>query len=211
MGRENDREPADPRSAFSARSVTDLDTRASYPVTRCPRRRFADGHRGYCPAAVDENDPEGLARAYVALGLRLGRVVPGLVDAHLGDPAIARRVADEPAPDPAGLRRDAAALRARLAREPSVDPDRAEYLDAQLAACEVIAARAAGVAVGVVEEVRDCLGVAVGPGEPDEYRAAHARLADLLATSVRRLPKPWPRSGTATGSPPSTCGAGSRR
>ncbi len=143
---------------------------------------------GYCPGAVDENDPEGLARAYVTLGLRLGRVVPGLVDAHVGDPAIARLVDDEPAPDPAALRREAAALRRRLARGSSLGPVRAEYLDAQLAACEVVAARAAGEEVGVRTEIRDCLGVDVGPGDPDVYRAAHAGLADVLGTTPARLP-----------------------
>jgi hypothetical protein len=150
--------------------------------------RPPDGHAGYCPGAVDENDPEGLARAYVALGLRLGRVVPGLVDAHLDDPAIAGRIADEPRSDPARLRHDAAGLRRRLGDDGAVGPDRAEYLDAQLAACEVIAARAAGEEVGVVEEIRDCLGVTVGPGEPDDYRAAHTWLADVLATTPSGLP-----------------------
>lgn len=137
---------------------------------------------------MDGCDPEGLPRAYVALGLRLGRVVPGLVDAHLGDPAIAGRVHDEPVPDPARLRHDAAELRRRSAHDALLGPERAEYLDAQLAACEVIAARAAGEEVGVIEEVRDCLGVEVGPGEPDDYRAAHARLADVLAATPRGLP-----------------------
>ena len=137
---------------------------------------------------MDENDPEGLPRAYVTLGLRLGRVVPGLVDGHVGDPAVARRVDAEPRPDPGTLRRDAAALRRRLAQTRSLPDARAAYLDAQLAACEVIAARAAGERVGVVEEIRDCLGVEVGPGAPEVYRAAHARLADVLGTDVRRLP-----------------------
>jgi hypothetical protein len=137
---------------------------------------------------VDENGPEGLARAYVTLGLRLGRVVPGLVDAYVGDPRIARRVDDEPPPDPAALRREAAALRRRLAREPVPDPVRTEYLDAQLAACGVIAARAAGEEVDVRAEIRDCLGVAVGPGDPDVYRAAHGRLAEVLDTTAAALP-----------------------
>lgn len=140
---------------------------------------------------MDGNDLEGLARAYVALGLRLGRVVPGLVDAYLGDPALAQRVAGEPAADPAELHREAGRLRQRSRRITGPGPDRparAEYLDAQLGACEVIAARAAGEDVGVVEEVRDCLGVSVAPGEPDGYRAAHARLADVLGTRRRALP-----------------------
>ncbi|MDT7746211.1 MAG: hypothetical protein QOE59_5289, partial [Actinomycetota bacterium] len=106
-------------------------------------------HGEYGSVPVDENDPEGLPGAYVILGLRLGRLVPGLVDAHVGDPAIARRVDAEPRPDPRTLRGDAAALRRRLARATSLDPARAEYLDAQLAACEVIAARAAGEEIDV--------------------------------------------------------------
>lgn len=137
---------------------------------------------------MDENGPEGLARAYVALGLRLGRVVPGLVDAHVGDPRIPRGVDGGPEPDPAALRRDAVALRRRLAREPLPDPARTGYLDAQLAACEVVAARAAGAEVDVRTEIRDCLGVEVGPGDPDVYRAAHGRLADVLDTTVAGLP-----------------------
>ncbi|HEY2191399.1 MAG TPA: DUF885 domain-containing protein [Actinomycetospora sp.] len=137
---------------------------------------------------MDENGPEGLARAYVTLGLRLGRVVPGLVDAHVGDPRIAHRVDDEPVPDPAALRRDAVALRRRLAHEPLPDPARTGYLDAQLAACEVVAAGAAGDEVDVRTEIRDCLGVEVGPGDPDVYRAALGRLADVLDTTVAGLP-----------------------
>jgi hypothetical protein len=137
---------------------------------------------------VDGCDPEGIARAYVTLGLRLGRVVPGLVDAFVGDPGLTRAVDAEPRPDPGTLRRDAAALRRRLARAPLPGEARTEYLDAQLAACEVIAARAAGEEIGVVEEIRDCLGVEVTPGEPEAYRAAHARLADVLDTDVPRLP-----------------------
>ena len=137
---------------------------------------------------MDEDDPEGIARAYVALGLRLGRVAPGLVDAFVGDPGIARRVEAEPFPDPDVLRRDATALRHRLVGA-FPDPARAEYLDAQLAACEVIAARAGGQEVGVVDEIRRCLGVVVAPGEPDAYRAAHRRLAEVLGTTPRRLPR----------------------
>ena len=52
----------------------------------------------------------------------------------------------------------------------------------------MIAARATGEQVDVVAEIRDCLGVDVAPGEPDDYRAAHARLADVLDTDLRGLP-----------------------
>ncbi|MEJ2867454.1 DUF885 domain-containing protein [Actinomycetospora sp. OC33-EN08] len=138
---------------------------------------------------MDGSDPgetlEGVAEAYVRLGLRLGRVVPGLVDAHLGDPRTARAVAAGPPPDPEGLRREAVALRHRLVGVPG---RRAEFLDAQLAACAVIADRALGRGPGFVAEVRECLGVEVGPGGTDRYAAAHDALAGLLGVPRRRLP-----------------------
>ena len=45
---------------------------------------------------------------YIELGLRLGRLLDGLVDAYYGPPELARRVAAEPVPDPAKLAADAA-------------------------------------------------------------------------------------------------------
>lgn len=120
-----------------------------------------------------------MVRRYVRLGLRLDRVAPGLVDAHLGDPALPRAVAGEPRPDPEVLRRDAAALRAELPSA-GLDPVRTTYLDAQLEALEVVAARAGGAEIDVVDEVEACLGVRIGPGDPDRYRAAHRTLDDLL-------------------------------
>ncbi|GLZ55181.1 DUF885 domain-containing protein [Actinomycetospora sp. NBRC 106378] len=128
---------------------------------------------------------DGLARTYVQLGLRLGRVVPGLVDAHLGDAAAAERADDGPSPAPEDLRREAVALRRRLVEHPG---PRADYLDAQLAACEVVAGRAAGERFAFVDEVRGCLGVDVAPGPEDRYRAAHDALAALLGVPLRRLP-----------------------
>lgn len=128
---------------------------------------------------------DGLAQAYVRLGLRLGRVVPGLVDAHLGDAAETERAAQGPVPDPEDLRREAVALRHRLAGRPG---RRAAYLDAQLAACEVVAHRAAGGHTEFPAEVRSCLGVGIAPGDEDRYRAAHDALAALLGVPLARLP-----------------------
>ncbi|WP_018335300.1 hypothetical protein [Actinomycetospora chiangmaiensis] len=137
---------------------------------------------------MDGTDGEGLdgvAWDYVRLGLRLGRVVPGLVDAHLGDAAAAERATAGPSPIPEDLRREAVALRHRLAGHPG---RRAEYLDAQLAACEVVASRAAGATAEFTAEVRSCLGVAIAAGDEDRYRAAHDALAALLGVPLRRLP-----------------------
>ncbi|WP_433801814.1 DUF885 domain-containing protein [Actinomycetospora sp. CA-084318] len=124
---------------------------------------------------------DGLARAYVRLGLRLGRAVPGIVDAHLAD-AVPDDAGDT---DPEALRREAADLRRRLGQHRG---RRAEYLDAQLAACEVVAFRAAGGGTSFVEEVQGCLGVRIAPGDEDRYRAAHDALAALLGVPLARLP-----------------------
>ena len=133
--------------------------------------------------AGDVDGPDGVARRYVRLGLRLDRVVPGLVDAHLGDHGLVREVTAEPRPDPDVLRRDAAALRRELGSR-VLGTARGAFLDGQLTALEVVAARAAGHPsgdrLGVVDEVRACLGVRIGLGDEDAYARAHTRLADLL-------------------------------
>ncbi|GAA4908906.1 hypothetical protein EV188_104136 [Actinomycetospora succinea] len=121
---------------------------------------------------------DGLARAYVGLALRLDRVLPGVLDAHLGAPEDAARVAAEPAPDPGALAREADRLRGELAGHATTP--RAAFLDAQLRACRVLAERAAGREVGFVDEVERCFGVRTASGDPDRYREAHRTLGALL-------------------------------
>ncbi|WP_207787272.1 DUF885 domain-containing protein [Actinomycetospora cinnamomea] len=126
-----------------------------------------------------------VARAYVRLALRLDRVLPGVLDAHLGDPDDAARVAAEPAPDPDDLARETDRLRAAL---PAADTGRTAFLDAQLRACRVLAEKAAGRDVGFVEEIERCFGVRVARGEPDRYREAH-RALDALVDGPGPLPE----------------------
>ncbi|MEJ2864961.1 DUF885 domain-containing protein [Actinomycetospora flava] len=121
---------------------------------------------------------DGLARAYVGLALRLDRVLPGVLDAHLGDAAEVARIADEPTPDPGDLAREADRLRAGLPGEG--DTARVAFLDAQLRACRVLAERAAGRQVGFVDEVERCFGVRITRDDPDRYREAHRALDGLL-------------------------------
>jgi hypothetical protein len=123
--------------------------------------------------------PEGLAGAYVRLALRLDRVLPGVVDAHLGDPAEASRVLAEPRPRPADLAVEADRLRTALP-DAGLGPARTAFLDAQLGAVRLLAERAGGREVGFVEEVERCFGVRIGRGEPDRYRDAHRALDALL-------------------------------
>ncbi|GAA4806895.1 hypothetical protein GCM10023200_50650 [Actinomycetospora chlora] len=129
---------------------------------------------------VADPGPDGLARAYVRLALRLDRVLPGVLDAHLGDAAVAAGVVAEPVPDPDDLARQADALRAALPGA-GLGGDRQAFLDAQLRACRVLAERAGGREVGFVEEVERCFGVRVTRGDEDGYREAHRTLDALLA------------------------------
>jgi hypothetical protein len=123
---------------------------------------------------------DGVARSYVRLALRLDRLVPGVLDAHLGDPDEVASVAAEPAPDPDDLVREADRLREALDRDRQREPGRAAFLDAQLRACRVLAEKAGGREIGFVDEVERCFGVRIARGDPDHYRAAHRDLAALL-------------------------------
>ncbi len=124
-------------------------------------------------------EADGVPDAYVALCLRLRRLRPALVDAGAVDPALRRRVADEPLPTAAALVREAGRLAAALP-DAALEPARAEFLAGQLRAVEWRARRLAGQQVPFGHEVRACLDVAAVPGEPDAYRAAHRALAALL-------------------------------
>ncbi|MDT7684772.1 MAG: hypothetical protein QOG57_5082 [Pseudonocardiales bacterium] len=137
-------------------------------------------------------DLDALARAYVLLGLRSDRLVPGLVDAHTGAVSLRRQVAGEPRPKVDELLREAARLRTELpSAEPSADPSaelpsaelvpgRRDFLDRQLTALDCSLRRAAGRAPGFRAELRAYFDTDVELGEPDSYRAAHAELATLL-------------------------------
>ncbi|MHC1563625.1 DUF885 domain-containing protein [Actinomycetospora sp. C-140] len=126
-----------------------------------------------------EPGDEGLTRAYVRLALRLDRVLPGVLDAHLGDPDEAARVAAEPAPRPDDLAREADRLRAALP-DAGLGPSRTSFLDAQLGACRALAERAGDRPMDFVAEVERCFGVRVSRGDEDRYREAHRDLASLL-------------------------------
>jgi hypothetical protein len=117
--------------------------------------------------------------AYIALCLRLRRLVPALVAPVAVDPTTWRAVGDEPTPTPADLVRQAGRLAAALP-DAGLAPHRERFLAGQVAALEWRARRMAGQHVPFLREVRECLGLAVVPGEPDAYRAAHRELAALL-------------------------------
>ncbi|KRE29152.1 hypothetical protein ASG82_26290 [Mycobacterium sp. Soil538] len=119
-----------------------------------------------------------LIRDYLMLGLRFDRIEEGYVDSFTGDPALRRAVADEPAPDPAGLAREARRLLAELPA--GLDGDRAAFVGAHLRALECAARKFAGEDVGFVDEVEAYFDVRITKGDPERYREAHAKLDDAL-------------------------------
>jgi hypothetical protein len=122
-------------------------------------------------------EPDRVVREYLLLGLRLDRLLPGLVDSFTGDPALRRQVVDEPRPAAADLARAADALRRELAGLPA---PRRRFLDAHLAALAGTARRLAGQPVPFRAELEVSFQVSPVLGDPDRYREAHRALAELL-------------------------------
>jgi hypothetical protein len=155
-------------------------------------------------------DPDHLIREYLLLGLRFDRIEEGYVDSFTGDQRLRRQVADEPTPDPAALAAQARRLLSELLgvpRTPVFTQQRADFLAAHLRALECAAGKFAGQDVGFVDEVRAYFDVEISPGDPEHYRAAHARidevlggtgsLADRMATDRRADELPPDRLGEA--------------
>lgn len=120
---------------------------------------------------------------YLLLGLRFDRVEEGYVDSFTGDPALRRKVADEPAPDPADLARTAQRLLVEVPAAEGLDAQRRAYLSAHLKALACAGRKFAGEDVGFVEEVREYFDVDIVKGDQDRYRDAHRRLDEALGGS----------------------------
>lgn len=130
--------------------------------------------------------PGTLIRDYLMLGLRFDRIEDGYVDSFTGDPLLRRAVADEPAPEPAELARQADRLLAELPQVPRTDgftDQRADFIGAHLTALACSARKFAGEPVGFVDEVQAYFDVRISRGDEDRYRAAHARIDEVLGGS----------------------------
>ena len=130
--------------------------------------------------------PGTLIRDYLTLGLRFDRIEEGYVDSFTGDPELRRAVADEPAPEPAELARQADRLLAELPqvpRECGFTDQRADFIGAHLRALAFSARKFAGEQVGFVDEVRNYFDVEISRGDQERYRAAHARIDEVLGGS----------------------------
>ena len=125
-----------------------------------------------------------MVERYLELGLRLGRLLDGLVDAYYGPAAIKQRVDNEPAPDPARLTVDARRLLADLdAGEGDLDAHRRRWIRGQVRGLLVTARRFAGESIGFEDEVEECYGVRPTRVPDDELEAAHRRIDAALPGS----------------------------
>jgi len=121
--------------------------------------------------------------AYLALGLRLGRHVDGLVDAYYGPPDIKRRVDAEPPRSPAALAEEARRLLADLDHDTELSPARRRWLRAQVEGLRTTAARLAGEAISYSDEVESCYGVRPRRADESVFADAHRRLDAVLPGS----------------------------
>ena len=127
-----------------------------------------------------------MIREYLLLGLRFDRIEEGYVDSFTGDVELRRDVADEPAPDPAGLSAQAQYLLAALPEVPRTagfTDRRADFIAAHLRALSCAGRKFAGEQVGFVDEVRDYFDVEIRRGDPERYWSAHATIDEVLGGS----------------------------
>ncbi len=120
-----------------------------------------------------------LISEYLLLGLRFDRLEPGFVDAYTGDPALRKRVENEPAPHPADLRDRATKLLAELDSS-GLAAERIAFLRAQLTGLQCSARVMASEPIGFVDEVAAYFDVRIQLGDESRYAAAHSDLDALL-------------------------------
>jgi hypothetical protein len=116
---------------------------------------------------------------YLALGLRLGRHVDGLVDSYYGPPDLAAAVEQEEPWEPAALAAAADALRADL-EEAELEEHRRGWLLDQAVGLRTYAGALAGEQLGYLDEVEGCYGVRPERIPEDDFAVAHDRLDELL-------------------------------
>ena len=134
------------------------------------------------PAAGGDRNvpaPDPIARDYLLLGLRLGKLLPGLVDSYFGPAGLKAQVEDEAPLPPVTLREQASLLQSRLWTEVT-EPDRLRWLRVQLVSLEAQAMTLAGDPL----PYSDCVACLfdITPERPSEpvFDAAADDLARLL-------------------------------
>jgi hypothetical protein len=123
---------------------------------------------------------DDIAREYLLVGLSLGELEDGVVDAYYGPPDVKEQALRDRA-TAADLARRSAGLRARL--DEVEDAQRARWLDRQLIATETIARQLDGEEIPYVELVERCFDATPQRTTEDEYDAARRELGELLPGS----------------------------
>ena len=116
-------------------------------------------------------------REYLLIGLGMGLIAEGVVDAYVGPPELAEEARAAGAA-PLELAARARALRARLVDLP--DAQRARWLDGQLVALETLGRGLAGEELAYVEEVTRCFDAPPYATPAEEYAEARRELDELL-------------------------------
>src|SRR5918993_3689054 len=118
-----------------------------------------------------------IAREYLLIGLGVGELEEGVVDAYYGPPELAEeaRAATHTAPD---LAARADALRESVRTVD--DAQRRRWLDRQLLALATLARNIGGERLPYLDEVARCFDARPEQTPPSEYAAAREALEDLL-------------------------------
>jgi hypothetical protein len=119
---------------------------------------------------------------YVLLGLRLGRLVDGLVDGYFGPPELQAAAESGDPPAAGDLRAEAVALRAEVAAA-ELDPQQRRWLLGQLDGIACTAELTAGGRVPWGEAVRRCYGIEVGMAPEEHFERIEHRLDAVLPGS----------------------------
>jgi hypothetical protein len=123
---------------------------------------------------------------YIRLGLRLGRLVDGLVDAYYGPGDLDREVRAEGRPEPGRLVDEAARLLGDLdagVDAAEVDAGRRRWLRAQVVGLHTTARKLDGEVIAYADEVELSYGVRPSPVPEDDLASAHSRLDELVPGS----------------------------
>jgi hypothetical protein len=127
--------------------------------------------------------PDPVARDYLLLALRLDQHVPGLIDAYYGPADLKARVDMESLRSAAELADDADALRGRLEDEVA-EPDRRDWLGAQLVALATQARALAGDELPYLEHLGRCFTVQPVRRDDALFEASALELEELLPGSA---------------------------
>jgi len=140
---------------------------------------------------------EAFVERYLLLGLRLGKLIPGLVDGYYGPEELSARVDGEEKAEPRDLATEAGNLLGEL--DGAIDgAQRGRWLQSQIVGLETVARKLAGDDIPYVDEVERCYGVRPALVPEEEFARAHEALDEVLPGGgpVKRRFQAWEEAQT---------------